>query len=91
MLRIVWRENEHEPKHYRMKIQTYGLKSSAYCCAEALCRCAHDFSEFPLASKAVLQSFYVDDGTLGANSDAEAEELYRQLNSMLNRGGFPLA
>lgn len=93
LLRIVWRANENEPmKHYRMKRQTYGLKSSAYCCVEALCRCAHDYAnEYPLASGAVLQSFHVDDGTLGADNDAEAEELYRQLNLMLNKGGFPLA
>lgn len=38
-----------------------------------------------------MQSFYVDDGTLGADSDEEAEELYRQLNLMLGKGGFPLA
>lgn len=93
LLRIVWRENENEPlKHYRMKRQTYGLKSSAYCCVAALCQCARDYAEeFPIASKAVLRSFYVDDGTLGADNDDDAEELYRQLNLMLGKGGFPLA
>lgn len=93
LLRIVWRKNENEPlKHYRMKRQTYGLKSSAYCCVAALCRCAHDYADqYPLASQAVLRSFYVDDGTLGAASDSEAEVLYRKLNPMLSKGGFPLA
>lgn len=93
LLRIVWRENENEPlKHYRLKTQTYGLKSSSFCCIEALRHCAREYaSEFPVASKAVLQSFYADDGTLGADSELEAEELYHQLNVMLERGGFPLA
>lgn len=93
LLRIVWRENENEPfKHYRMKRQTYGLKSSACCCIAALRQCAIDYeNEYPLASQAVLRSFYVDDGTLGAHFECEAEELYRQLNSMLAKGGFPLA
>ncbi|XP_055308596.1 uncharacterized protein LOC129572616 [Sitodiplosis mosellana] len=92
-LRIVWRENENEPlKHYRLKTQTYGLKSSAYCCIETLRHCAREHAnEFPMASKAVLESFYADDGTLGADNDTEAEELYRQLNAMLGKCGFPLA
>lgn len=92
-LRIIWRTNENEPlRHYRLKTKTYGLKSSAYCCIETLRHCAFEYKdEFPLASKAVLESFYVDDGTLGAETEAEAEELYRQLNLMLSKGGFPLA
>lgn len=91
--RIVWRENEFEPiRHYRLKTQTYGLKSSAYCCIETLRHCALEYQrEFPLASKAVLESFYADDGTLGADNDSDAEQLYRQLTLMLEKGGFPLA
>lgn len=94
LLRIIWRENENEPfRHYRMKRQTYGLKSSAYCCIAALQQCAQiDYKdEYPLASQAVSSSFYVDDGTLGAHFECEAEELYKQLNLMLGKGGFPLA
>lgn len=91
--RIVWRDDDKQPmKHYRLKTQTYGLKSSAFVCIETLRYCALEFkNEFPLASKVVLQCFYADDGTLGADDDIEAEELYKQLNSMLERVGFPLA
>lgn len=44
-----------------------------------------------MASRAVLDSFYVDDGTVGADSAVEAEKLYNELNSMLAKGMFPLA
>ncbi|XP_031635447.1 uncharacterized protein LOC116348558 [Contarinia nasturtii] len=92
-LRIVWRENENEPlRHYRMKRQTYGLKSSAYCCVATLRYCALEHRhKYPLASKAVLNSFYVDDGTLCADTDLDAEKLYQELNEMLMSCGFPLA
>lgn len=93
MMWILCCENENEPiQHYRMKRQTYGLKSSAYCCIATLKHCALEHRhKYPLASKAVLESFYVDDGTLGAHSDFEAEKLYRELNEMLMSCGFPLA
>ncbi|XP_031637761.1 uncharacterized protein LOC116350165, partial [Contarinia nasturtii] len=92
-LRIVWRENENEPlRHYRMKRQTYGLKSSAYCCVATLrYRALEHRHKYPLASKAVLNSFYVDDGTLCADTDLDAEKLYQELNEMLMSCGFPLA
>ena len=52
---------------------------------------AVDFSmNFPLAAKAVCDSFYVDDGLTGADSVDQAVELYRQLQSLFTKGGFLL-
>lgn len=46
--------------------------------------------EFPLAAKAVEDSFYEDDGLTGADSIAEAVELHLQLQSLFSKGGFLL-
>ncbi|XP_055622175.1 uncharacterized protein LOC129765771 [Toxorhynchites rutilus septentrionalis] len=45
---------------------------------------------FPMAKKAVLEDFYVDDLISGASTPEEAVELRRQLSAMLQSAGFPL-
>ena len=47
-------------------------------------------SEFPLAVKAVFNSFYVDDGLTGADSKEEAIILQQQLQGLFAKGGFLL-
>ena len=50
---------------------------------------ASDFAlEYPLAAKAVEDSFYMDDGLTGADSSEEAIKLYQQLQSLFEKGGF---
>ena len=50
-----------------------------------------DFAvDFPLAAKAVIDSFYVDNGLTGADSIDQAVELYHQLQSLFAKGGFLL-
>jgi len=52
---------------------------------------AIDFaSEFSLAARAVENSFYVDDGFTGADSDKEAVRLRLELQKLFLRGGFLL-
>ena len=52
---------------------------------------AADFSlEFPAAAKAVNESFYVDDGLVGADSIEGAIFLQHQLQELFARGGFSL-
>ncbi len=46
--------------------------------------------EYPLAVKAVEESFYVDDALTGANSREEAVQLQNQLQELFSRGGFVL-
>ena len=47
-------------------------------------------NEYPLAAKAVNESFYVDDGLMGADSLEEAIELQNQLQELFMKGGFLL-
>ena len=50
-----------------------------------------DFSlEFSAAAKAVNESFYVDDGLVGAHSSEGAIFLQHQLQELFARGGFSL-
>ena len=45
---------------------------------------------FPLAAKAVEESFYVDDGLTGADSKDGAIQLQRELQTLFRSGGFLL-
>lgn len=52
---------------------------------------AVDYSEtYPLAARAAQESFYVDDGLVGAGSVPEAIELQKQLQELFSKGGFTL-
>ena len=52
---------------------------------------AIDFAlEYPLSAKAVEDSFYVDDGLTGADTSEKAIQLFQQLQSLFEKGGFLL-
>ena len=70
---------------------TFGVAASAFVAIQSLQQTATDFaSEYPLASKHVFKSFYVDDCLAGAESTEEAVQLQQQLRSLLLKGGFDL-
>ena len=55
---------------------TFGVAASAFVAIQSLQQMATDFaSEYPLASKHVFKSFYVDDCLAGAESTEEAVQL----------------
>ena len=90
--RFLWRNSPNEPlKDYRMTHLTFGVSSSSFIANMCVKQNAMDFSaDFPLAAKAVEDSFYVDDGLTGADSIDEAIELYHQLLGLFGKGGFLL-
>ena len=90
--RFVWRSCSTEPlKHYRMTRVTFGVATSSYAANMAVKQNAVDLAhEFPKAANAVHNSFYVDDGLTGADSEEEAMELQKELQTMFDRGGFTL-
>ena len=90
--RFVWRRTPNEPlTDYRMKRLTFGVSSSSFIANMAIKQNAEDFaSQYPLASRAVNDSFYVDDGLTGANTREEAIELQHQLQSLFQQGDFLL-
>ena len=78
--RFVWRRTPNEPlTDYRMKRLTFGASVSLFIANMAIKQNAEDFaSQYPLASRAVNDSFYVDDELTGANTREEAIELQHQ-------------
>ncbi len=73
-------------KDFRMTRLTFGVSASSFAANMSLDH-AH---EYPLAVKAVEESFYVDDALTGANSREEAVQLQSQLQELFSRGGFIL-
>ena len=70
---------------------TFGVSSSSFISNMCVKQNAMDFSaDFPLAAKAVKDSFFVDVGLTGTDSIDEAIELYHQLLGLFGKGGFLL-
>ena len=90
--RFVWRNSPIESlKDYRMTRLTFGVSASSFIANMCVRQNALDLSvDFPLATKAVDGSFYVDDGLTGADSVDQAVELHRQLQELFAKGGFLL-
>ena len=90
--RFVWRSSPQDNlKDYRMTRVTFGVSASSFAANMSVKQNAIDFKDvYPLAAKAVDESFYVDDGLCGADSVEEAVELQSQLQGLFERGGFLL-
>ncbi len=90
--RFVWKRNGSDSlRDYRMTRATFGVSASSYAANMAVKQNADDFAlTFPAAAKAVNESFYVDDGLVGADSVEEAILLRHQLQELFERGGFTL-
>jgi hypothetical protein len=75
---------------------TFGVLASSFAANMAVQQNALDLAmEYPQAARVhvvaeVAESFYVDDGLTGADSEQEAIELQKQLQSLFSRGGFLL-
>ena len=90
--RFVWRKSPKEPlKDYRMTRVTFGISASAFAANMSIKQNAVDFAhQYPLAVKAVNESFYVDDGLTGADTIEKAIELQKQLQDLFTKGQFTL-
>ena len=70
---------------------TFGVSAAPFAANMALRQNAVDhITEFPMAAKAVFNSFYVDDGLIGADSVKEVIMLQKQLQDLFAREGFLL-
>ncbi|GFR27082.1 pro-Pol polyprotein [Trichonephila clavata] len=90
--RIVWRNSPFEPiQDFRLTRIAYGTASAPYLAIKCLQQLSlNESNNFPLASKAALKDFYVDDLMSGANSLSEALELQNQLTQMVSSAGLVL-
>ncbi len=90
--RFIWRSSPNETlKDYRMTRLTFGVSASSFIVNMCVKQNALDLlMDFPLAAKAVDDSFYVDDGLTGADSIDQAVKLHHELQSLFTKGGFLL-
>lgn len=90
--RFVWRSNQSETlKDYRMTRVTFGVSASSFAANMCVKQNAMDFAtKYPLAAKAVEESFYVNDCLTGADSVEMAMKLQQELQCLLSHGGFLL-
>ena len=84
--RFVWRRDPEEPiKDFRMTRLTFGVSASSFIANMCVRQNADGHAcEYPKAALAVRQSFYVDDGLVGADSLGEAVELRQQLQELFS-------
>lgn len=77
---------------YALNTVTYGMKSSPYLAIRTLRQLADDGEvEFPAAADLLRSSVFMDDILGGADSEAEAKQLKKNLTSLLRSGGFELS
>lgn len=90
--RIFWRESPEETlEEYHLTVVTFGLASSAHCAVRAMIQCARDSAkEFPHAASVIESCFYMDDGIFGAKNVQEAKMLCREVEFVMQQGGFEL-
>ena len=90
--RFIWRSDPSEKlTDFRMTRVTFGISASCFAANMAIHANAMEHAaQYPLASKAVTESFYVDDGLIGAEDIEQAVLLRTQLQELFNRGGFTL-
>ncbi len=84
--RILWRENtEQHVREYQLNTVTYGTA----CAPNLATRCVQQLgtdcaSDYPLASRSLLNDTYIDDVLTGTSTEEEAIELYHQLNQAVS-------
>lgn len=90
--RIVWRDDINaEIKDYRLLRLTFGMSCAPYLAVKTLQQVAVDEGDkFPLAASRVKTDFYMDDLMTGCQTETEAINVYEQMNSLLEKGGFKL-
>ncbi|XP_063955602.1 uncharacterized protein LOC135154201 [Lytechinus pictus] len=94
LLRFLWFQDNDinkEPVDYRMNVHLFGAASSPGCANYGLKYLArHCSNEFPLASRFVERSFYVDDGLVSVSSEEEAIQLANEARQLCSKGGLRL-
>ena len=78
---VIWRNHSTKDlKEYRMNRLTFGVSASPFAANMAVKRKAIDWEdEYSQAAKEVFESFYIDDGVVGAETIEESRKLQGQL------------
>ena len=88
--RFLWTNNEfEEPEVYEYQRHIFGAKPSPTCAIYALQQTARDHkTEFPAASEAVFEYFFMDDFIKSVNDVEEALTMQRNMRQLLLKGSF---
>ena len=91
-MRFLWRPRTNEPVQiYEYQRHVFGAKSSPTCANYALKRVGLDNEkEYPIATKAIQNNFYMDDFIKSVETPEEAIEVFNQLQPLLSQNGFEL-
>ncbi|XP_055910695.1 uncharacterized protein LOC129945059 [Eupeodes corollae] len=89
---IVWRNEPNEIlKYYLLNTVTYGTSSAPFLATRCIVQLAdEEEAQFPKAAHAVLNGVYVDNFMTGANDLSEANQLKKDIISILAKGQFEL-
>lgn len=90
--KIIWRHSNRVPlKDMQLCTLTYGTKVAPFLAMRTLQQLAKDEGNaFPLAEKALLNEFYMDDAITGHHTIESTKLLQKELNELLKKGGFVL-
>ncbi|XP_035213149.1 uncharacterized protein LOC118187078, partial [Stegodyphus dumicola] len=90
--KILWKDSKFaQVKVYQLRTVTHGTASAPYLATKVLQQLALDEgTDFPLASRAVLQDFYMDDCLSDSSDINELEKLMLELKQLLQKGGMTL-
>ncbi|KAL0860136.1 hypothetical protein ABMA27_010443 [Loxostege sticticalis] len=85
------RKSKANIQEYRLLRVTLGTASAPYLAVKTLQQLARDEGElYPETAKKIISDFYVDDFLSGCQTVEEGLQIYRELNIMMERGGFEL-
>lgn len=90
--RIFWREKPNEPlREYWLNVIIFGLSASPFIAVRSVIQAAREANQnYPKAAKTIEEDFYMDDCTTGANSESEAIQLAKEMDTILKGAGFEL-
>ncbi|XP_062537651.1 uncharacterized protein LOC134205970 [Armigeres subalbatus] len=90
--KIFWRNTSQEPlRTFKLTTETYGTSSAPYLATRCLNQCAEEGADrYPVGSRVVKRSFYVDDMLAGSNTIEEGILLCKEVLELLKGSGFNL-
>ncbi|XP_047022485.1 uncharacterized protein LOC124631893 [Helicoverpa zea] len=90
--RLVWRSSPDEPiKHFKLLRLTFGTACAPYLAVKSLQTLAKEGqSIYPIAAQITMSDYYMDDLLSGCDTEEHAVEIYHEMNSLMNSGGFQL-
>ncbi|XP_066157628.1 uncharacterized protein, partial [Euwallacea fornicatus] len=90
--KILWRSNGKDPVEvYKLNTVTYGTSSAPFQATRCLVELAEqNMNIYPRTSEIIKRSFYMDDLLVSVDSEAEAWDIYQELNEIMNQANFKL-